>query len=201
MGRTLPPASRRTHTGRLSAAIVAIAVLVPGTANAQREPFIDHLITFRTLLFGPYGDEGERIVETLEQLAGALAVWNDADRVQEKKLRSENRPDAAAVLLADAGRFPDALLAIDAALTEAPERRHLQTLRGRLLEAMGREAEAAGCPSSMGARPKRCSERLLGVFDADYARRRRVRPARRVDSGGAATRIAGCRTGRSRTDP
>ena len=90
-----------------------------------------------------YGDEGERIIEKLEQLGGALAVWNDGVRVQEKSWGARTG-DFAAMLLADAGRFPDALVAIDAALTEAPEQPHLQTLRGRLLEAMGREAEAAG---------------------------------------------------------
>lgn len=121
-----------------------MALLAPGAAHAQRQPFIDHLIAFRTLLFAPYGDEGERILAELEQLTGALAAWNDSARAQEKKLRGGD-PSGLVLFLIDGGRLSDALAEIDNAYAAAaPGQSQLQMLRGRVLEAQGRGADAAG---------------------------------------------------------
>ncbi|HEX5107755.1 MAG TPA: tetratricopeptide repeat protein [Vicinamibacterales bacterium] len=138
------PTRPRVRPLCLLPAFFAVALLAPGAANAQRQPFIDHLITFRTLLFAPYGDEGERVLAALEQLTGALAAWNDSARAQEKKLRGTDA-SGLVLLLLDVGRFSDALAEIDNASTAAaPGQSQLQALRGRLLEAQGRDADAAG---------------------------------------------------------
>lgn len=132
--------------------LLAIAIaLIPGEAHAQRQPFIDHLISFRSLLFGPYGDEGERVAGELDQMAAALSAWDDSLRAQELTLRT-TRPapgsrvedrSALAALFASRGRFGAALFEIEAALAAEPKRRQLYTWRGRLLGALRREAEAA----------------------------------------------------------
>jgi tetratricopeptide (TPR) repeat protein len=57
-------------------------------------------------------------------------------------LKRENS-GALALLLTDNGRFSDALIAVDAAIKGAPEQPPLRMLRGRLLETLGRETEAA----------------------------------------------------------
>jgi tetratricopeptide (TPR) repeat protein len=127
--------------------------LAPATASAQRQPFIDHLITLRSLLFGPYGDEGGRVTDQLDHLSAALAAWDDSVRTQERRVRAplavgaSVRADeraALAVLLTNRGRFGAALFEIEAALLADPGRRQLRTLRGRLLDALGLQTEAAG---------------------------------------------------------
>jgi tetratricopeptide (TPR) repeat protein len=124
--------------------------MLPGTARAQRQPFIDHLIAFRSLLFGTYGDEGARVSGELQQLSIALAAWDEAIRAREQSLnaagasaasRAEQRSSLAA-LMANRGRIGAALFEIEAALAVDPARRQLLTLRGRLLEAYRYEAEA-----------------------------------------------------------
>jgi tetratricopeptide (TPR) repeat protein len=143
---------RRT---RLAAASLAAALtLVPGAASAQRQPFIDHLITLRSLLFGPYGDEGARVTEQLEHLSIALAAWDDAVRAHEQNVRTPPASTAAAVgaearsalalRFANRGRYGAALFEIEAALLADPGRAQLRTLRGRLLDALGLRTEAAG---------------------------------------------------------
>src|SRR3954465_13114197 len=72
------------HTNRvrmpLAATSTALAalliVLTPSSASAQRQPFVEHLITFRSLLFGPYGDEGPRASAEIDRLAAALSAWD-----------------------------------------------------------------------------------------------------------------------------
>jgi tetratricopeptide (TPR) repeat protein len=127
--------------------------LAPASASAQRQPFIDHLITLRSLLFGPYGDEGGRVTDQLDRLAVALAAWDDSVRTQERRVRAplavgaSVRADeraALAVLLTNRGRFGAALFEIEAALLADPGHRQLRTLRGRLLDALGLQTEAAG---------------------------------------------------------
>ena len=137
--------------GSLTAAcLTVLATLAPAAANAQRQPFIDQLVAFRALLFAPYGDEGARLVETLDRLSASLDVWDAALRVEELKLRepratgvrAEDR-SALATLLASRGRFGAALFEIEAALVLEPRRRYLHTLRGQLLAALRLETEAA----------------------------------------------------------
>src|SRR5258706_6348334 len=143
----------RRHPNRVrmprAATFIALAavmiVLMPSTASAQRQPFVDHLIAFRSLLFGPYGDEGPRAVEEIDRLSAALSAWDSSVRAEEGALRTDPRVEARtslASLFADRGRLADALFEVDAALAIDPRRRALHTFRGRLLDALGRETEA-----------------------------------------------------------
>ena len=141
----IPP----TRLLRVAALLTVIAVFAPRHANAQRQTFIDQLITFRLLLFGPYGDEGKGIVNTIDRLSASLTAWDESLRLQERALRlqvansmSAESAVALARLLADRGRLADALVEVDSALAARPTRQ-LHTLRGGLLAHMGRDAEAA----------------------------------------------------------
>ena len=74
----------------LAATSIALAVvLTPSAASAQRQPFVEHLIAFRSLLFGPYGDEGPRAVEELDRLSAALSAWDSSVRAEERRLRTD----------------------------------------------------------------------------------------------------------------
>jgi tetratricopeptide (TPR) repeat protein len=130
----------------LAATSLALAVvLMPCAAYAQRQPFVDHLIKFRSLLFGPYGDEGPRAIEELDRLSEALSAWDSSVRAEEGRLRTDPGVEARtslASLFAGRGRLADALFEVDAALAIDPQRRSLHTFRGRLLDALGRETEA-----------------------------------------------------------
>ena len=123
--------------------LVLAVVLMPSAASAQRQPFVEHLITFRSLLFGPYGDEGPRAVEEIDRLSAALSAWNSSARAEEDALSARRDAAALASLFASSGRHGDALSEVDAALKIDPERRALHTFRGRLLDALGRGTEAA----------------------------------------------------------
>ncbi len=111
-------------------AFLSVCVLLPSPAVAQRQTFADQLVRFRSLLFGPYGDEGARITETLDRLSTALAAWDESLRHAEPRL------------LAERGRLADALRAVDAALAGNSDRRDLHRLRGVLLASLGRKSEA-----------------------------------------------------------
>jgi tetratricopeptide (TPR) repeat protein len=127
---------------RAAASIALAVVLMPSAASAQRQPFVEHLIAFRSLLFGPYGDEGPRASEEIDRLSAALAAWDSSSRAEESALRTRRDGAALASLFASRGRLADALSEVDAALTIDPGRRALHTFRGRLLDALGRETEA-----------------------------------------------------------
>ena len=128
---------------RTTSLVLAVA-LMPCTAAAQRRPFVDHLIAFRSLLFGPYGDEGPRAVQEIDQLSAALSAWDRSVRAEESALRTRRDGAALASLFASRGRLVDALVEVDDALAIDPQRRALHTFRGRLLDALGRELDATG---------------------------------------------------------
>src|SRR5437763_161710 len=91
------PIRRHTNRVRMPRAATSIAlavVLMPSAASAQRQPFVDHLIAFRSLLFGPYGDEGPRVSEEIDLLSAALSAWDSSVRAEEGALRTDRRVDA-----------------------------------------------------------------------------------------------------------
>ena len=72
---------------RLAVTSIALTVaLMPSAASAQRQPFAEHLITFRSLLFGPYGDEGPRALEEIDRLSAVLSAWDSSVRAEESTL-------------------------------------------------------------------------------------------------------------------
>jgi tetratricopeptide (TPR) repeat protein len=103
--------------------VFALLTLVPTSAAAQKDPFIDAFIDFHSMLSGTYGDEGAKVVTSLDQMAVSLAAWEAAD--------PDTRPRA------------DALTAIEAAIRIEPRRADLHVFRGLILETFARDAEAA----------------------------------------------------------
>src|SRR5688500_2982100 len=73
-------------------------VLLPASARAQRDQFIDAFIEFHSEISGTYGDEGPRAAAALDKMTAALDAWNAANRQAEARLKS--RPDYAPSTLA-----------------------------------------------------------------------------------------------------
>lgn len=145
-----PPHPRRLHA--IAAATAALlVVLAPVDASAQRQSFVEQITALRWQLFGPYGDEGPRILEVLDQLPATLAAWDSDLADQSRSLAQiptgspERLADgrmAFAGRLARRGRYDEALQQVDAALVNAPAQGILYRFRGRLLEATGHGDEA-----------------------------------------------------------
>jgi tetratricopeptide (TPR) repeat protein len=125
------------------ACALAVFLVLPATASAQKDAFIGAVIEFHSALSGTYGDEGARVEAALDRMAVALEAWNTENRKTEAALRSG--PDAAwklAQFFADTGRQDKALEAIEIAIRLEPERPGLYTFRGALLDAAGRDEDA-----------------------------------------------------------
>jgi tetratricopeptide (TPR) repeat protein len=150
-------AGRRTGFARvplrgLPLAMALVLVLPPAPAAAQRNVFIDHLISFHTALSGRYGDEGRPIERHLDGMAAALEAWDERLAWLETDLRTQlpiaSRARALRIrtVLAseyiERARFDDALDEIAAALELTPDDAELHLLRGVVHEAMDRPQEA-----------------------------------------------------------
>jgi tetratricopeptide (TPR) repeat protein len=135
------PAIRQRAT---AACVVALLALVPGRAEAQKDPFIDAFIRFHSSLAGIYGDEGPQVAASLDQMAVSLAAWDRAARDVEADLNARpiNTPSDLALHYVDSGRLDDALKAIEAAIQIEPGRAAFHQFRGLIHEAAGRPAEA-----------------------------------------------------------
>jgi tetratricopeptide (TPR) repeat protein len=139
------PTLPRRLDGHVLAFLTVCLFLVPSNAAAQRQAFADEIVRFRMLLFGPYGDEGSRLNETLDRLSAALMTWDQAVRDAERQrgnAAADDRIIAFPMLLAGRGRLADALRETDAALAAHSGRRDLHMLRGAVLAAMGRRSDA-----------------------------------------------------------
>ena len=124
--------------------MLAVFLVLPATAAAQQGAFVDAFIEFHSALAGTYGDEGPVAEAALDRMSVALAAWNAETRTAEAALRSgpADAPSALALFFLDAGRPADALDAIETAIRVEPEHARLHMLRGVLLNAAGRGAEA-----------------------------------------------------------
>jgi hypothetical protein len=98
--------------------LTALLALAPASATAQKDPFIDAFIRFHSLLSGTYGDEGPQAAAALDRIAAALAAWEAANRKGQAELMSgpTGAPSNRALFFLEAGRFDDALGAIEAAI-------------------------------------------------------------------------------------
>jgi len=123
---------------------VVVLLLLPAPAGAQKDPFIDAFIEFHSEIQGTYGDEGSRAAAALDKMEGALKAWNAENQKAEASLRAAPgfAPSTLALFFLEAGRFSEALTAIESALRLEPPRPGLHLFRGVLLEALGRGAEA-----------------------------------------------------------
>jgi tetratricopeptide (TPR) repeat protein len=121
---------------------LAVLLVLPATAAAQKGAFIEALIEFDSALSGTYGDEGPRAEAALTRMTVALEAWHTESRKAEAALRATNDSSTLARFLLEEGRPAEALEAVDAAIRREPERAGMHMLRGVLHEAAGRDAEA-----------------------------------------------------------
>jgi tetratricopeptide (TPR) repeat protein len=122
-------------------------------ARAQKQVFIEGLTEFTAAVQGTYGDEGAHIRLALDKMAGGLAEWDRTIRAYEARLVAElpaaSRQDAYRMHVAlgeryiERGRLVDALRELDAAGRLEARRADLHSLRGLVLEALERPADAA----------------------------------------------------------
>ena len=125
---------------------------VPESVSAQQTAFQKALVELTGAIEGTYGDEGPLIGPTLDRMSEALAVWNREIAAAETAVTALSnaaesdiltRRVSLARMYAERGRFTDALLQLDASLRLDPRRAEAHMLRGIVLRALRRHAEAA----------------------------------------------------------
>ena len=124
----------------------------PASVSAQQSAFANALVELTGAIEGTYGDEGPRIAPALDRMAAALAVWNREIESAESAVAaalsggSQSEIVARRISLArmylERGRFTDALPQLDATVRLDPGRADAQVLRGLVLRALRRHAEA-----------------------------------------------------------
>src|SRR6185503_6841316 len=80
---------------RLISTGLLVALLVANRAAGQvadpKTDFAEALAQFSLALDGPYGDEGPRILSSLEAMDRGLAKWDDTIRAYESGIGAETR--------------------------------------------------------------------------------------------------------------
>ena len=136
------------------AVALAVALLLPSSASAQKDRFRDALIAFRASLGGTFGDEGPQLRAALDDMASSLAEWDREAASAETELRG-GLPDAPpedrlrrrialASLMLDRGRWAEALVDLDVAAAENPRRAFVYLARGLVRDTAGDTTGAAG---------------------------------------------------------
>jgi tetratricopeptide (TPR) repeat protein len=135
--------------------LLLLALLaVPSPAAAQREPFFSAVVAFYRSLAGLYGDEGPQLTAQVEAMSAALDHWDRQIGTAEDDLRSrlQSAADAQtklqihttlASLYVERGRWNDAVRELDADISVDPQRAAFHRLKGVVLQAASRDAEAA----------------------------------------------------------
>ncbi len=153
-------ASAEATAGRVVATpsrgiLLMLALLaVASPAAAQRDPFFSAVVTFYRSLAGLYGDEGPQLTTQLAAMATALERWDgeirDADREWRTRLKSADDAQTQLqihTLLAsrylERGRLNEAVREFDEDIKIDPRRAAFHRLKGLVLQAMSRPAEAA----------------------------------------------------------
>ena len=145
-------AADRTRRPRLIALILALLVL-PSSADAQRDQFFSALLTFYRSLAGLHGDEGPQAAAQLAEMSTALERWDAEIRSAERELGSRLQSADAqmrlqihtvlASMYLERGRFGDAIREFDQDISIDPKRAAFHRFRGLVLQEMSRPAEAA----------------------------------------------------------
>jgi tetratricopeptide (TPR) repeat protein len=131
----------------LFVAALVTGFLTPSAASAQKEPFAEALIAFRTASGGTFGDEGRQLEAALGDMASSLAAWDREVAAARAELRrglpgasAEDRLRlriALASLMLDRDRWADALEELDVAVAENSDRSFVFLARGRVRDAAG----------------------------------------------------------------
>jgi Bacterial transcriptional activator domain len=134
--------------------VACCIVLLPAPAAAQRDPFFSAVVTFYRSSAGLYGDEGPQLTTQLAAMSTALERWDgeirDADRELRSRLKSADDAQTKLqihTLLAsrylERGRLNEAVREFDEDIEIDPRRAAFHRLKGLVLQAMSRPAEAA----------------------------------------------------------
>ena len=129
-------------------------VLLPSTAAAQRGPFFSAVVAFYRSSVGLYGDEGAQLTAQLAAMSTVLDRWDLEIRDAEGELRSRLQSvddiqtrlqihTTLASLYIERGRLDDALREFDEDISIDPRRAAFHRLKGLVLQAASRQAEAA----------------------------------------------------------
>ena len=133
---------------------VMLALLaVPSPAAAQREPFFSAVVAFYRSSTGLYGDEGPQLMAQLAAMSTALEQWDREIRDTERDLRSRLQSfdvqaalqihTTLASLYVERGRLNEAAREFDEDIRIDPRRAAFHRLKGVVLQAAFRHAEAA----------------------------------------------------------
>lgn len=123
---------------------IALLLLLPVRATAQKSTFVDAFIEFHSALPGTYGDEGSQVTAALGRMSASLDAWERANRDAEAALRARagTTPADLALLYADELRLSDAIDSMQSAIAAEPPRASYYVLLGLLHHAVGHLAEA-----------------------------------------------------------
>ena len=148
----LPAPNSLLGAGVLTSCAFIALLASPAIAAAQQQVFVEGLSQLTAAVAGTYGDEGVRIVAALDKMASGLGKWDRAIQALETRLASEvpTAPPQLAVQLRvtlagmylERSRLGDALRELDATIALEPRRADLHVLRGFVLDASGRSADA-----------------------------------------------------------
>ena len=126
---------------------------VPSSAAAQRGPFFSAVVAFYRSSAGLYGDEGPQLMAQLAAMSTALEQWDREIRDTERELRSRLQSSdvqaalqihtTLASLYVERGRLTDAVREFDEDIRIDPRRAAFHRLKGVVLQAASRHAEAA----------------------------------------------------------
>jgi tetratricopeptide (TPR) repeat protein len=134
---------------------VMLALLaVPSPAAAQRSPFFSAVVAFYRSSVGLYGDEGPQLTAQLAAMSTALDQWDlgiaDTERELRSRLQSVDDVQTTlqihttlASLYVERGRLTDAAREFDEDIRIDPRRAAFHRLKGLVLQAASRHAEAA----------------------------------------------------------
>ena len=124
----------------------------PTISAAQQQVFVEGLSELTDAVAGTYGDEGRLIGPALNKMAAGLSGWDRSIQALENRARTElptavpgvaSRIHATlAGMYAQRGRLSEASREIDAAIGLESGRADLHLLRGAVLDASDRSAEA-----------------------------------------------------------
>ena len=148
------PGRRSTVKASQLVALMLALLAVPSPAAAQRGPFFSAVVAFYRSSAGLYGDEGPQLTAHLAAMSTALDRWDremgDAERELRSQLQSVDEVQTKlqihttlASLYVERGRLSDALREFDEDITIDPRRAAFHRLKGLVLQAASRHAEAA----------------------------------------------------------
>lgn len=124
--------------------LLALLLVLPATAAAQKTAFVDAFVAFHSALPGTYGDEGPRVLAEIDRMEASLDTWDESARASEARLKTLGATSADLALAhLDRAQLAPAIEAMSAAVEAEPRRAALHLFLGLMHDAAGHAAEAA----------------------------------------------------------